>query len=145
VIQKWNADEIAGFSQPIGDLDVFVAGGGIPGGVIVEDENRCGPFPDSRRKHFPGMDHGTVQGPFADQNLSKDPVLGVQEDGQEMLLLLTAKAVMVKVVNALGVTNPFYGSYFFSSNVREELENSLETKSHLGGEVIGKVFRGSTQ
>ena len=30
MVQERDADEIAGFSQPAGDLDVFVAGGGIP-------------------------------------------------------------------------------------------------------------------
>jgi len=44
VVQEWNADEIAGFSQPVGDLDVFDAGCWIPGGMIVQDEDRCGPF-----------------------------------------------------------------------------------------------------
>jgi len=108
----------------------------------MDDKNRCGPFPDSRCEDLPGMDQGTVQCTFADQDFLEDPVLGVQDDGQEMLLLLTAKAVMVKIVNAPGVTNPIHGSYSFYCDEGEELENGLETKSHSWGEVIGKVFRG---
>lgn len=60
MIEDLDAQEVACFLQPAGDLHVFATGGRVAGGVIVHEDNRRCRLPHCLIEDLPWMDDAFV-------------------------------------------------------------------------------------
>lgn len=61
MVQHLYPHQFAGVLQSAGDLPVFPAGCGIAGGMVVDEDDRGGGFPDGGTEHFPWVDDALIQ------------------------------------------------------------------------------------
>lgn len=85
VVDDVDAEYFAGLSETLGEEYVFGAGLGQSGGVVVNEEDGLGALGDCGPEHFAGVDDGCVEGADRDGANSEDAVLGVEQDGAEVL------------------------------------------------------------
>lgn len=78
VVVDGDAEEAAGFDDFLGDLDVGAAGLGGAGGVVVDQHQRGGADVHRLVDHGARVDAGFVDGPFGNDIVEDQAVLGVE-------------------------------------------------------------------
>jgi hypothetical protein len=88
VIVKAEIEEPGAISQLPGEPKILPGRGRIAGRVVVDENKGGGPCPKRRAEDFPWVYEGSRLGARRDQCVHQVVVLGVQEDGPEVLLVI---------------------------------------------------------
>lgn len=88
VIQYPDAEKLRSLLQPAGDLQILPAGGGIAGGMVVNQDEGAGRGEQDALEHLPGVDDAGGQAAGRDVIDADQAVFPVQVEGEEMLLAL---------------------------------------------------------
>lgn len=87
MVEQGYSHDLPRLPHPRGHLDVLVAGGGVSGGVVVdEDDCRAGKI-NRVPVDVPGVGDAAVQGAYGDGALVHEPVLHVKVCSHEVFLV----------------------------------------------------------
>lgn len=96
VIQQLNAQHFAGFFEPPGEIDIFLAGLGHIGRVIVSHDKSAGGQLDSWQEHIQRLHHDCVARSPADFPPAQRDIASVDIHGGEVLLNVGAYLLLEK-------------------------------------------------
>lgn len=102
VIVERDPEDLAGFRELSGDLDVLLGGFRVAGGVVVGHDDRGGTGYDSAVEYFPRVNEGAVQRAFGDHLKAGDAVLGGEPKRDEAFPDLIDKEGAVEAVDVIG-------------------------------------------
>ena len=90
VVQHFYFQDLACFHQSAGNDYVVGAGGGITGGVVVDNDNGGAVLPDGGSEDFRRTGHGGIHVAHVDLPNAHDFVLGVEQDRLQVFLVQEA-------------------------------------------------------
>jgi len=99
VIENADAHQFAGFAQAGGDFQVFAAGGGITGGVVVDEQDGRCRFSDDRGEDFAGMDDTGGETSFGYADLPQNPVFAVEQQGDENFFAVVTQPLVEMAID----------------------------------------------
>ena len=86
MIEDLDADQLAGFGQPTGDLTIFQARRRVAAGMIVHQQHGGGRITNGRPKHLPRVHQAGIERADGDLVGRNRLVLGIKRDDVELLL-----------------------------------------------------------
>jgi len=87
MVEDTDPHDPCGFDEASGDSDIFVRGGGITRGVVMDKDNSGSGVADSITEHFTWVDRTGVQQTAGDLNrFTYDTIFDIEHDYPEDLL-----------------------------------------------------------
>ena len=86
VVDDGDSYRAADGGQLFCDGAIFGGGGGISGGVVVDQDDGCGTLGDGGAKYFAGVDEGSIQDAPGNEDLPDHAVTGRQKESVKLLL-----------------------------------------------------------
>jgi hypothetical protein len=122
VIQEGDPQQATDFSESVGHGFIFLRGLGVSTGVVVSHDESCSCEPDCWPKDLSRMDDAALQTADADEPVSEEAVLGVQQQRVELLAFAGSQATKKVCCRVAGVTERLAELHLWSPKPPPELE-----------------------